>query len=49
MQEFSMKLMQEFSMNLIEEFSTTSGNSMEPLTKMILGYLQEDIVECSEF
>ena len=36
-------------MNLMQELSTISGNSIETLIKTILGYLEEDIVECSEF
>jgi hypothetical protein len=36
-------------MNLMQEFSVTSGNSEGSSLKTILGYLEEEIVECCEF
>jgi hypothetical protein len=36
-------------MYLMQEFSVTSGNSEGSSLKIILGYLEEDIVECGEF
>jgi hypothetical protein len=36
-------------MNLMQEFSMTSGDSEGTVMKTILGYLEEDIVQCGEF
>jgi hypothetical protein len=38
-----------FNMNLMQEFSMTSGDSEGTVMKTILGYLEEDIVQCGEF
>jgi hypothetical protein len=36
-------------MNLMQEFCMTCGDSEGTVMKTILGYLEEDIVECGEF